>query len=559
MLAIAEINGKAHSLMLRFLLAGSDTLHPRSRSMSASNRFVWTRSRVIPKYAVAVLSVAAALIISQWPALHLETAPVSLFFCAVMISAWFGGFRPGLFATVLCALAFYYYFLVPMHTLAAKPEEMPRLIVFTGSALVVGVLSAAQRSATESLRVARDDLLGTLQELQKTNEALQAESHERKQAEERLRRSESYLAEAQRLSHTGSWASVPALNEIKYLSEECYRVLGFDPDDGLPRYEEFFKRIYFEDQAKVATAVERAGREKVEFELDYRIVHPDGQIRDIHVLGNPVLDSSGRLVEFVGTVMDVTARKRAEQEREKLRQAQADLARASRVTTMGELSASLAHEIKQPIAAAITDANTCVRWLTRDQPDLEEARAAALRVVKDATRASEIVSHVRLLFKKGSSQREPVDVNGIIREMIVLLHNETTRYSIMVQTRLAEDLPKIMGDRVQLQQVMMNLILNSVEAMRDVDGARELTIKSEPAENGNIMISVSDTGVGLPTQEMDQLFNAFFTTKDHGTGMGLSISRSIIESHEGRLWAAGNSPRGANFYFTLPASVEAHE
>jgi len=527
--------------------------------MPASNRFVWTTSRVIPKYAIAVLSVAAALIISQWPALHLETAPVSLFFCAVMISAWFGGFRPGLFATVLCTLAFYYYFLVPMHTLAAKPEEMPRLIVFTGSALVVGVLSAAQRSATESLRGARDDLLGTLQELQKTNEALQAESHERKQAEEKLRRSESYLAEAQRLSHTGSWASVPTLNEIKYLSEECYRVLGFDPNDGLPRYQEFFERIYFEDQGKVTTAVETAGREKVEFELDYRIVHPDGQIRDIHVLGNPVLDSSGRLVEFIGTVMDVTARKRAEQEREKLRQAQADLARASRVTTMGELSASLAHEIKQPIAAAITDANTCVRWLTRDQPDLEEARAAALRVVKDATRASEIVSHVRLLFKKGSSQREPVDVNEIIREMIILLHNETTRYYIVVQTKLAEGLPKIMGDRVQLQQVMMNLILNSIEAMRDVDGARELTIKSEPAENGKIMISVSDTGVGLPTQEMDQLFNAFFTTKDHGTGMGLSISRSIVESHEGRLWAAGNSPRGANFYFTLPASVEGHE
>jgi PAS domain S-box-containing protein len=559
MLYITEINGKAHSLMLRFLLAGSDTLHPRSRSMSASNRFAWTRSRVIPKYAVPVLSVAAALVISQWPVLHLETAPVSLFFCAVMISAWFGGFRPGLFATVLSALAFYYYFLVPMHTLAAKPDEIPRLIVFTGSALVVGVLSAAQRSATESLRGARDDLLGTLQELQKTNEALQAESRERKQAEEKLRRSESYLAEAQRLSHTGSWASVPTLNEIKYLSEECYRVLGFDPDDGLPQYEEFFKRIYFEDQAKVAAAVETAGREKVDFELDYRIVHPSGQIRDIHVLGNPVLDSSGRLVEFVGTVMDVTARKRAEQEREKLRQAQADLARTSRVTTMGELSASLAHEIKQPIAAAITDANTCVRWLMRDHPDLEEARAAALRVVKDATRASEIVSHVRLLFKKGSSQREPVDVNEIIREMIVLLHNETMRYSIVVQTRLAENLPKIMGDRVQLQQVMMNLILNSIEAMRDVKGARELAIKSEPAENGKIMISVSDTGVGLPTQAMDQLFNAFFTTKDHGTGMGLSISRSIVESHEGRIWAAGNSPRGANFYFTLPASVEAHE
>jgi len=194
---------------------------------------------------------------------------------------------------------------------------------------------------------------------------------------------------------------------------------------------------------------------------------------------------SGDFVENIGTVMDVTERKRAEDEREKLRQAQADLAHVSRVTTMGELSASLAHEIKQPIAAAITDANTCLRWLARHEPDLEEARAAAIRVVKDATRASEIVSHVRLLFKKGASERELVDLNEVIREMIVLLQSEITRYSIAVRTELATDLPPVVGDRVQLQQVLMNLILNSVEAMRDVEGTRELAIKSQPAENGS--------------------------------------------------------------------------
>lgn len=526
--------------------------------MSRSDPFLWARSRGIQKYAIAILSVTAALILPRWPPLHLEAAPASLFYCAVMLGGWFGGFGPGYLATALSTLAFYYYFLPPIQSLAAKPEEIPRLIVFAGASIIVATLSAAQRSATESLRVARDNLIGTVQELQKTNDALRAETMVRNKAEEKLRRSEGYLAEAQRLSHTGSWASIPAMNEIKYFSEECYRMLGFDPQPGLPRYEEFFQRVHPDDQDKLKTAVETAGREKVEFELDYRVIPPGGQIRDIHVLGHPVFSPSGDLVEYVGTVMDVTERRRAEEEREKLRQAQADLARVNRVTTMGELTASLAHEIKQPIAAAITDANTCLRWLARDEPDLEEARAAAKRVVKDASRASEIVSHVRMLFKKGAAERESVDVNEIIREMLVLLHNETTRYSIAVRAELSADLPQVMGDRVQLQQVMMNLILNSIEAMKEADGTRELAIKSQPGENGELMVSVSDTGVGLPQQQAEQIFNAFFTTKLHGTGMGLSISRSIVESHEGRLWAAANSPRGASFYFTLPSRVEVH-
>jgi C4-dicarboxylate-specific signal transduction histidine kinase len=255
-------------------------------------------------------------------------------------------------------------------------------------------------------------------------------------------------------------------------------------------------------------------------------------------------------------------KRRAEESRnraeEALRQAQTDLARVSRVTTMGELTASLAHEVNQPIAAAVTDANTCLRWLTRDHPDLEEAREAASRVVKDATRAAEIVSRVRLLFKKGAVQRELVDVNEVIREMLVLLRSEATRYSISVRTDLMADLPQIMGDRVQLQQVMMNLIINSIDAMKNLDGTRALTIKSQRAEDEQLMVSVSDTGVGLPSQQSGQIFNAFFTTKPQGTGMGLRISRSIVESHGGRLWAADNSPQGASFHFTLPTKTEAH-
>jgi PAS domain S-box-containing protein len=246
-----------------------------------------------------------------------------------------------------------------------------------------------------------------------------------------------------------------------------------------------------------------------------------------------------------------------EQAEERLRQAQADLARVSRVTTMGELTASVAHEVNQPIAAAVTNANACLRWLAGDIANLEEARAAATRIVRDGTRAAEIISRIRLLFKKGTPQRELADVNEVIRETIALLRSEATRYSISVHTEPAANLPQIMGDRVQLQQVLMNLIMNSIEAMKEVDGTRELVIKSQRGENEEVLVSVSDTGVGLPPHQADQIFNAFFSTKPHGTGMGLSISRSIVESHGGRLWAAGNSPRGARFWLTLPIKVEA--
>jgi PAS domain S-box-containing protein len=381
--------------------------------------------------------------------------------------------------------------------------------------------------------------------------------HDRKEAEEKLRQSETYLAEAQRLTKTGSWAS--RIGEIRYLSEECYRVLGFDPNGGQPRYETFFQRIHPDDQAKFKEAVETAERDKSDFELDYRFVPPSGELRDIHVIGHPALSASGDLVEFVGTVMDVTERKRAEQGRERLRQAQADLAHVNRVATMGELTASVAHEVNQPIAAAVTNAKTCLRWLTRDHPDVEEARAAAMRIVNDGTRAAEIIKRVRLLFKKETSERELVDINEVVEEMVVLLRGEAMRYSIFLKTELEANTPRVMADRVQLQQVLMNLMLNGMDAMKDANGTRELIIKSQRGENDQALVSVNDTGVGLPPGQADRIFTAFFTTKPHGTGMGLSISRSIVESHGGRLWAANNSPRGASFCFSLPAKAEAPE
>jgi C4-dicarboxylate-specific signal transduction histidine kinase len=270
--------------------------------------------------------------------------------------------------------------------------------------------------------------------------------------------------------------------------------------------------------------------EKADYDLEFRIVFLNGKMRWIHTVGHPVLSNTGDLEQFVGSSTDITALKSAEQEREKLRQLEADLAHIDRVSTLGEMAASLAHEIKQPISAAITSANSCVEWLAHEPPNLDRARAAAAKIDKYGNRAAEIIDHIRSLYKKAPPQRELVDVNGIIEEMLTLLKGEATRASIAMRTDLSTDLPKIMVDRVQLQQVFMNLMLNGIEAMTDSGG--ELTVNSE-LQHGQVQFSVSDTGVGLPTEKMDQIFSAFFTTKPQGSGMGLAISRSIVESHGG--------------------------
>jgi PAS domain S-box-containing protein len=373
---------------------------------------------------------------------------------------------------------------------------------------------------------------------------------ERHRAEDALRQSEAYLAEAQLLSHTGSWARHVGTRAI-FWSIETFRIFGFDPNTTTPTTEIFLERVHPDDRASIKL-VENELYKGNNAEYNYRVILPDGSIKYIGSVARPISNDSGQVIEFVGTVIDVTEHKRAEEERERLRQLQADLAHLGRVTTMGELTASLAHEIRQPISAALTNANTCLRWLRRDNPEVEEAREATSRMIQDVTRAADIISRISLLFKKGAPQRELVDVNDLIREMIVLLHSEANRHSISIRVELAEDLPKVTADHVQLQQVFMNLMLNGIDAMKETTGGRELTINSQQGDNEQLVVSVSDTGVGLPPEQVDQIFNAFFTTKPHGTGMGLRISRSIIESHGGRLWAADNSPRGASFCFTLP-------
>ena len=374
---------------------------------------------------------------------------------------------------------------------------------------------------------------------------------DRKRADEALRRSESYLAEAQRLSHTGSWAF--KAGEALYFSDENFRIWGFDPQSGLD-LETVMQRVHPEDRERVVAHSRETSPERREYSLDFRILLPDGIVRHIHEVGHQILRGSGEPVELVGTHVDVTERKHAEEERERLRQLEADLAHINRVSMMGELAASLAHEIKQPIAAAVTDARTCLRWLQRDTPDIGEARETASRIVNDANRAAELIDRVRSLYRRDTPQRNLVDINEVILEMIALLHDRANQHSIFIRTNLESRLPAISADRVQLQQVLMNLMLNGIEAMNETSG--ELTVTSKTADDGQLLVSVADSGMGFPSAGTERIFEAFFTTKPQGTGMGLSISRRIIEAHGGRLWATANPTRGATFHFALPTTPE---
>jgi PAS domain S-box-containing protein len=373
---------------------------------------------------------------------------------------------------------------------------------------------------------------------------------ERKLAEETLRRSEAYLAEAQKLTHTGSWAWSPSTRQSLYWSDEMYRIFALDPQPGPQLAEAFWKRVHPEDRDSVRELMLNALHDKTDYVHDHRVVLPDGTVKQIHAIGHPLVDDTGEIVEFVGTSMDVTERKRAEAARERLRRLEEDLARINRVSMMGELTASLGHEIKQPMAAAVSNAEACLQWLSREQPDLVEVREAATEMVRETRRAAEIMTRIRSLFKKEDSTRALLDVNEVIADTVSLMWEEADRRSIPVRTELEAELPRVSADRVQLQQVLMNLILNGLEAMNGDRG--ELIITSQRDEEGRPLISVSDVGMGLPVAERDKIFDAFFTTKPQGTGMGLAISRSIIESHGGRLWATANSGQGATFSFTLP-------
>jgi PAS domain S-box-containing protein len=495
------------------------------------------------------------------------------------------------------------------------------------------------------------------------------ERAERRKVTEALRQSEMYLAEAQRLSHTGSFGWNVTSGEI-YWSEETYRIFEYEPARR-PTVQMVIDRTHPDDRMHLRQIIEGPFVEKTGFDTVHRLMMPGGGVKYVQAVARPATgegpesalligavtditerkhaeatlreqadllnlthdaifirdmngvvrswnrgaealfgwtaaeadgkiapdlletvfpmplerivtellgrgrwegelvrtrkdgarvavasrwslqrDARGDPIAVLETNNDITERKRAEEQRERLSELERDLARISRVSMMGELAASLAHEIKQPIAGVALNAETCLQWIGRQPPGLEQAGQALSRIISEAKRAASIVDRNRSLFGRGAPQREPIDLNDVIREMVVMLRGAASRHGISIRSELDPALPTTAADRVQLQQVLMNLMLNGIEAIQT--GSGELSVVSQRTEDGQLLVAVSDSGIGFPDDGLDRIFEAFFTTKPQGTGMGLSISRRIIESHGGRLWASPSGGRGATFQFTLP-------
>ena len=502
---------------------------------------------------VAAVSSAAVVILAAglgWD--HSRVIQCEVLTIAVLAGGWFAGPLPGLIIGVLPALLLK-YFVTPLNEPAFSwPEFGFVLFFFPFIGAVAGWLGAHWRHLAETLGRMRDELAaGTRAEtwdLEKANAALQEDIVKYKQTEIALRRSEAYLAEAERLSHTGSWAYDVASGVPVYWSLERCRISQFDAAKGHPTLEEYRLLHTPEDWGKLMEAFQRAVRDKADFETDSREVFSDGTTKYVHIVGHPVLNAAGDVVELVGSTMDVTKRKQTE---EALHKAQAHLNHMTHLTMMGELAASIAHEVNQPLAAVVTNANACLRWLNREAPDLGEAREAVRCIISDGNRGSEVIARIRALLKKEPPSSLRLNVNDLIQEMISLTQENLRGVTLRIE--LMDELPYVSADRIHLQQVLLNLMTNAMDAMKNAVGRpRELRIQTTVNARRAVQVTLQDSGVGLNLENLEQLFEPFYTTKPQGLGMGLSISRSIIEAHGGRLWAEPADGHGAIFRFTLP-------
>jgi signal transduction histidine kinase/GAF domain-containing protein len=367
-----------------------------------------------------------------------------------------------------------------------------------------------------------------------------------------LQLNEVYLKEAQRLSSTGSFYWRVASNEVQF-SEQTYRHNEFDP--GLPvTLDMIMERFHPDDVHLGLSVIDQARKAGADIDYEYRLRMPDGRVKYMHLVAPARREPNGELA-YVGAIQDVTQARLAEQA---LAKARSELAHVSRVSSLGELTASIAHELNQPLTGIITNAGTCLRYLAANPPNLGEARDTLRQLTRDGQRAAQVIKRLRDLFSKRDTTTEPVDLNDIAREIIALSRNELQGGRIVLRSELDPDLPRVLGDRVQLQQVILNLLLNAAEAMGDVhDRAREILIRTRRESGGSVRFDLQDAGVGIPPENLEKLFEAFYTTKRRGMGMGLSVSRSIIENHHGRIWATPNNGPGATFSFSIPIVDEA--
>jgi PAS domain S-box-containing protein len=493
----------------------------------------------LARYGVAVASVALAVVPALWLR-PLALAGAQFLLVAVLITGWVSGLRPALVAWALATLAFKYYFTPPFDSLIVDVAELPRLIVFAIVAVLMATVSATRRKAEDALKSARDNLEERVRERTVRFEDLVTK---RKRAE--------YLTEhvfetsPDAVYIVGRDYTYRRVNPVfarrwRLPAEE---IVGMPMADltGKEPFEETYKPNL--DRCFAGEVVSFGGWFPTPSGLKY-----------LAATYSPLQPDSERVLAVLAVTRDLTDHVRAS---EALQEAQAELAHVTRVMTLGELTASIAHEVNQPLAAIVADANASLNWLAASPPDLGSVRQALDAIVKDGHRAADVIQRIRQLATKTSPQKARLEVNDVIRDVVRLIGIEMRSHEVSLRIDLAPALPPVFADRVQLQQVLINLVMNGIEAMASVDGrSRELVIRSQPEDDDHVVVAVQDAGVGIDVEKTDQLFNAFYTTKPDGMGMGLSISRSIIEAHGGRLWATANPDHGATFHFALPGLLD---
>jgi C4-dicarboxylate-specific signal transduction histidine kinase len=494
-------------------------------------RFAWWPSpSAVLAYGVAIVSVTAALAVALLLDIYLQTMPsVSLLLCAIMFVAWFGGGGPSLLAVVLATLYFTYFSVDSGGSFDLATKDIPRVALFVVTSSFVVFLSVAQRR--------------NAQEVARVNKALLAEIAERK-------RVEAYLDEAQALSRTGCFCLSIASCDV-FWSKEGYRVLDIESNDK-PTFDLLLRRVHPDDRFTLETELDRVRNGGRAIDHEVRWLTSNGSMKHLHIRAHRTTFDPDQ-AEVVVAVMDVSETRKAQ---ETLQATQAALAHAARVATLGEMSASIAHEVNQPLAGIVTNGEAGLRWLSRKEPALGEVRGAMERMISDAKRTSEVVQRLRALARKAPAKRQPLDLNDVIDESIALLQHEIQNRHIILKTDLARSLPLVLADRIELQQLIINLMVNGMQAMEPVtDQPRCLFVRSS-IEADQALVVVRDSGVGLAPGTAARLFTPFFTTRHDGMGLGLSICRSIAESHGGRIWASCNDGPGATFHFTLPLRLE---